>query len=1629
MSAPGYEWFNSLKHGGMLIAPARLPGHFPGTIDSLPERSLYALRKVLTRDHGGKDAHVNVVLTTVLQDVCGLRDGWIRGPALGTEFTARALSGETLRPRWVWKSDANIPIFVDTDVPRLGVGRGRRSCSRAVEWLRAKDAKIALVTNLLQWRLVYAGIDFDAWVEWDSDLWLEEGREAPQLTALRILLSPDSLTSRDTPSPLLTAIQESRKGQAELSSELGERVRTAVETLIQSHAAALTALDGSVDNRHIYLAATRTVMRMVVALFAEARDLLPRDNTVYHLSYGLGGLRESLERSGAGKGIERLRHRSGAWPRIISLFRLIYHGAYHPSLPVPRYGGNLFEPGSAESTDPLMRAIAVFEDAANAPSDAVVFGILNLLCRSRVRVRQGTSSTWVEAPVDFSDLSSEYIGILYEGLLDYELKRVDAQDPVIFLGLGDQPALNLAALEGMDDKAIAGLVEKMKVSKKQAGDGEDADEDDDAVTADETPGVEEPPPEPAEVPVITDDDRRQQARERALGWARKAVISAKIVKNPRGKQGASDAVDAAAATLIRRVVLPGEWFLVRWGGTRKGSGTFYTRPQLAVPTVHRTLRPLAFIAPLGPDGTPDELAPAHAWTPRKPEEILALKICDPGMGSASFPVAVLRFLTDALYQSLHYHKRISIDGERTLVAMIDGTAEGVSLTREFLPCLPDSDEFEQRLKARLKRHVVERCIYGVDLDPLAVELGRLALWIETMDRDLPFEFLDHKLKCGNSLVGCRLDRFRDYPALAWKREGGDGAKGSRTKAIADALKNRVIPELCDVITGQMSTFEPANMPDPTGVHREALDAIAAMARIPVHDAEQRAAYYKEHILRNEHILGLKQALDTWCAIWFWPVDGISDAPMPKSLLALTDAQKEVVKELVAKYRFFHWELEFPEVFTGEKPGFCGMVGNPPWETMQPVDKEFFSNFDPLYRTYGQQEAKAKQEERFASSSTLRTEYVEYVAYFKSFANWVKCACSPWGDPETGDAKLSLARGKDNVVLHNRWRERRARHAKGSCSTQHCFRHQGEGKPYTYKLFLELCHELVRDGAPIGMIVPSGVYSDKGSGELRKLFLDRCEWKWIFSFENRDKIFDIHRSFKFGPIIVRKGGTTKEILTAFMRHDVNDWEHGQDFVTPYPYAQVRKFSPFSLSILEIRGGKDIEILDTIYSNSVLLGDDGPDGWGIKYAQGDFNMTSDSKLFPPRPKWEEKGYKPDEYGRWIGPDEDVALPLYEGRMVGQFDFSQKGWVSGKGRGAKWREIPWEKKVVEPQFVMASDTFQDAKTPWKAGQMRVSSATNTRTVISTFLSRVPCGDKVATLRARTFAFTQLLPAYLNSFVLDYVARKRVAGLQVDQHILVCLPLPPSAHADPNAALFRAAASLQMPSWIFAPEWLVASHVCAQMRTVGIVTLWAVAAQERMRLQCILDALVAQYYGLDLVGFSYCLDECALPLGDTESKALDPKGFWRVDKDKPPELRHTVLSLVAFHDLQAMIASHNNDRDKGITAFCTQNNGEGWMLPSQLRLSDYGLGHDDRAREYQPVAEKFGPRFYDWQLAQSPEESWAECERHARNILGEEGFARLLAEIERAKTGEKTPVVNEPVASYDKKSGLVDGEQMRLL
>lgn len=1669
------DWWSSLKHGGLLISPDKVANEFATELSPLPAWRAERLRRALTA-FNGENEQLGALLDFVLQDLAELPDGeWQKAQAVDARWSLRSFTGVLVKPRRLWQGPQGevLPVFVPEDGAsrqfsgRLGVGRSRQLLSRVVEWLRQKQQPLALVTNGRQWRLVHAGQDYDAWCEWDIDLWFVEGAPGPQVTAWRQLLNRSALVAEpgQRHGVLLSAILASRKGQADLSAVLGGRVRQAVEELITaSHGAIEQAQQAGTAPAYadLYVAGSRIVMRCIITLFAEARNLLPVDNPVYQRAYSLEGLRQNLDRRATGRGNDRLSQSRSAWPRLMALFRLIHEGSSHEALPVPHYSGALFAPGDAASKDGIDRALALLEGPQNAVTDRQVHRMLQLLTRTVMRVRQGRSTRLVPSPVDFSALSSEYIGILYEGLLDFELKQAAADDPVIFLAVGNEPALTLSQLEGMSDAVIKQLFDALKKKDKAGGgDGDDdggedepAEADDEAGSDAEADGIEEVA-EPEEEPtaVAAEDDElalSQDHLQRAQAWLEKAAVMAGLVKKPRGRRAAgaaggedAEALAKAARGLCARQVAPGQFYLVRWGGTRKGAGTFYTRPQLAAPTVRRALQPLAYEATSTEVDTRTGLTEVVDWVPKRPEDILALKVCDPAMGSGSFLAGALRYLTDALVASLYHHKLIERSEDGGVPRMADGQISEV-LSDELLKLRPTEEGFEDALRAQLKRHIVERCLYGVDLDPLAVELGRMALWVETMDRDLPFGFLDHKLKVGNSLVGTWFDTYRDYPALAWEREGGDkdyqkdkpqnlvnhsytDAKGKTrgdkfTAAIA--ARSKAVPEqLIGQLSGQI-TLEGGL--EASEVHNELLKVFKKLHRLPVHDSDRRATVYREEVLANPHYHALKARMDLWCALWFWPGDQIDLAPLPLQFGQPSVAALAVATEVAAKRHFFHWELEFPDVFTASQQGFDAILGNPPWEIQKPSSKEFFSNHDPLYRAYGKQDALAQQVEYFKAAPQLEHDWIAYVAGIKAMSNWVKCVGQPFGDRVTTDKDgkkkhdLNLGgRGRDNFAvsqrLHDKWLSQRKKR-KGFADSAHPFVHQGSADLNTYKMFLELSHALMRPHGRMGMIVPSGIYTDKGTTDLRTLFLDHCEWQWLFGFENREGIFDIHRSFKFCPLVIQKTGTTQAIRAAFMHRNVDDWAQAERHVMAYPRERVLEFSPYSKAILEIRSEQDLLVLQKIYANGVLLGDQSERGWGVKYAR-EFDMTNDSKLFPTRSKWEEKGYQPDEYGHWlkgpwqpysgpsnildrtaglvlsrdgsqalhVGSIEDVALPLYEGRMIGQFDFSEKGWVSGKGRKAVWDPISFADKVLNPQYLMSRDDYLGSEddadsrlSGLKVGFLAIGSATNSRSMFSGLVADFPAGNSVAVLQCAGAEQSVALMAALNSFAYDFTLRVRLGGLNLNYFVVAETPTP-SLGADGLRTAAELGLRLGLPHKAFAKYWL--PHRSSNRSWHSLLAL---TPHERARLKAINEAVCAWHFGLSWDDFAAVLEDCDLPqdqLSGASAKRLNPKGFWRIDKDMAPELRHSVLSLAAFHDVQRL----------GINEFLTQNEGAGWLLPEYLRLSDLGLGRDQRAKELQPVRSALGERLLDWQVNVDVSRSWDECAAHVavlQQILPEETY-----------------------------------------
>ncbi|MBD2426224.1 hypothetical protein [Phormidium sp. FACHB-1136] len=914
-----------------------------------------------------------------------------------------------------------------------------------------------------------------------------------------------------------------------------------------------------------------------------------------------------------------------------------------------------------------------------------------------------------------------------------------------------------------------------------------------------------------------------------------------------------------------------------------------------------------------------------------------------------------------------------------------------------------------------------------------------------------------------------------------------------TKEIKRMRNEVVKEELRELLAGgvQLSMFENRLLQPPEQTHDELQAAVEAI-HMAVLDPEEQAATYETAIRQKQTLQQLKWAFDCWCAVWFWQGNDIDLSPTPMQFVDPSPEVRAAVERVAQEYQFFHWELEFPDVFCAPSspqppsptrgeggvnlpspsqgeglgvrvnhsgvrvPGFDAIVGNPPWEIQKPNSKEFFSNIDPLYRTYGKQEALEYQRRYFEADPAIEESWLAYCARLKALSNWCKYVASAFGDDEAMGSKFSLSRRKAEAEqLATEWRKQRAKRT-GYSDPEHPYRYQGSADINTYKMFLELGHALLREGGELGLIVPSGIYTDKGSTSLRRLFLNRCNWRWLYVFENRDGIFPaVDGRFKFCPVVVQKGGQTNAIKTRFMERDLNTWAQAEPDYLPYPREQVAQFSPYTYAILEIRSNRDLKILEKMYANGVLLGDDGPNGWGIQYAR-EFDMTNDSKLFPPRPKWEAQGYKADEYGHWLKGEwresgvgsresgrgevpspsekresgvilsadgremirvdevEDVALPLYQGVMIQQFDFSRKGWVSGTGLRAIWRDIPFESKCLEPQFLIELENYSENSKNSRGLRVSfrdIARSTDERTFISSLIPDLPCGNKVPILSSISSTHGNLeLCSLANSFSFDFALRSRLGGTSLNYFIVAELPL--ARKIEQSLRLITAQVNFITPK--FALDWLrLKQFAKPDMRWQQ---LWAITPYERLRLRCILDAVVAELYGLDYEDFAWILQDCDHPVAqvcnNTFARSLEPKGFWRVDKEKDPEMRHTVLSLVAFHHLKHL----------GLDAFLNLNHGEGWMLPETLRLADYGLGHDHRAQTPQPVAARIGAdtaklwhsgignresgigaeqhpdsrlttpdsrlpthaqyRFLPWQLQGTPEDSWAECEMHAENL-----------------------------------------------
>jgi hypothetical protein len=636
--------------------------------------------------------------------------------------------------------------------------------------------------------------------------------------------------------------------------------------------------------------------------------------------------------------------------------------------------------------------------------------------------------------------------------------------------------------------------------------------------------------------------------------------------------------------------------------------------------------------------------------------------------------------------------------------------------------------------------------------------------------------------------------------------------------------------------------------------------------------------------------------------------------------------------------------------------------------------------------------------QFSGSTILADQWDDYNARFKALGNWVRNSVTPFD--------MALARGREGEALKSVW-ERNRQERVGFADSMHPFRLLGSGKLNAYKLFCELFWNLLRPDGRIGVILPTGIYSDFGTKDLREELLLRGRLDFLYAFQNEKRVFTAaHHAFKQTAVIATKGGRTKSFHTRFRMgvgdspeaHEIpDDILSNHDAAMVFTPEDVRANSPRTLSLVELRCQRDLDLFRKVYGHSARIGDNSP-GWEISYAQ-EINMTSDSKHFPPLSTWEAKGYAPDVFGQWIGPNEEIALPLLQGASVNQFDPCFKELAEAQGKQTLV-ESPFDRKRYRPKFLIDQETlcrWAKYSPIIKVGQRRIANPMNARSLTACVVRGLGCGDTLAclTVAKGDLLKSLIVSGLLNSLILDFVTRSKVVGVHIDWHHLEGLPLPVERLKAREAVtrLALAASSLTFIHRRFAPEWLRLKHLFPDLGAKEWKHWWAVTEADRLRLRMEIDALCADLYGLAPDDFDWIVRD----------DPSDPKGFYRVDRRLPFRERLTGLAAAAFRALKdgkwsaEFAAKLSNDEFFALLG-----------IPEMTTGPDPLIRKRDGCHRWKP--EEFGPA--------DPRRGWTwdHCWQDAVALLGSEEAVRQYVE------GKEDQATEEPDDEESGKGGQSD-------
>ncbi len=451
-----------------------------------------------------------------------------------------------------------------------------------------------------------------------------------------------------------------------------------------------------------------------------------------------------------------------------------------------------------------------------------------------------------------------------------------------------------------------------------------------------------------------------------------------------------------------------------------------------------------------------------------------------------------------------------------------------------------------------------------------------------------------------------------------------------------------------------------------------------------------------------------------------------------------------------------------------------------------------------------------------------------------------------------------------------------------------FVHQGAGKLFTYRLFVERAFQLLRPGGRMGLVVPASLWFDRGAQPLRRLLLDHCEWQWLYGFENRAKVFTIDSRYRFGVVIATKGGATRAVRVAFGRTELASWAAPAPAHVRYERAELQGLSPGSGTFVEVDDARDLAVLRRVHAHGEpLLGA----GSAWRWRQGDFNMTADRAHFVPRECAERDGYRAGDDGAWRRAGAPELLPLFQGAMVHDLDPGAGAHAGGDGRRATWR--PARPGELRPAFLVDAARWRDGAGGRFAARIvhrALSNATNARTLLGCLLADLPCGNSLGVLEPRATIDRPALrlastAAVLSSLPFDWALRQRLGGTNVNRFVLADCVVP---RLDDGDAVELARAALRLCT---TAPWQ------RPLRALAVAEGWAddvapaTDAAERRALATRIDVLTGSTFGLDAGDVAWITRGC----GDADHAERTAKGFWRVDRALPASERRPLRWLAA--------------------------------------------------------------------------------------------------------------------------------------